>query len=105
MLLEFKHGGHALTKSAQDEATSPTLRSITVSPSQTGEDFDEDNMTPFRYLIDELGPDDLLPVSDATVTALDKLGNAIVDQPPDKNNPDSNFPRSSPIGVSSSITS
>jgi Animal haem peroxidase len=92
MLLEFKHGGHALTKSAEEEVTRPALKSLTISASQIGEDFDEDNMTPFRYLLDEVGPHDLLPISDQTVTALDNLGNAIVDQPADQGNPDSNIP-------------
>lgn len=90
MFFEFSHGGHALANGA-DNARAENRRDI-VTAKQAGIDFDPDTMTPFRYLIDQVGPDDLLPVSPATVAALDKLGEAIVKQQPaadvDKQDPD-----------------
>lgn len=80
MFFEFSHGGHALAKGA-DNARAEGRRDI-VTAAQAGIDFDPDTMTPFRYLIDKVGADDLLPVSPATVAALDKLGEAIVKQQP-----------------------
>lgn len=90
MFFEFSHGGHALAKGA---GTGPAEnRRDIVTAAQAGIDFDPDTMTPFRYMIDQVGPDDLLPVSAATVAALDKLGEAIVRQQPpadvDKQDPD-----------------
>src|SRR4051794_20204969 len=88
MFLEFKHGGHALAKGPGETAAASASpaggeRSGMVTPPQTGEDFDPDSMTPFRYLIHEVGPDDLLPVGQATVDALDALGAAMIEQPTD----------------------
>ncbi len=97
MFFEFQHGGHALAKGASRMSAFRTRPDI-VSPEQTGEDFDPNTMTPFRYLTGAAEPDDLLPVSPATVAALDKLGEAIIQRPPpadvDKqdDNPDSTIP-------------
>lgn len=101
MFFEFSHGGHALAKGAGG-ARAKGQRD-TISLVDAGIDFDPDTMTPFRYLIDKVGPDDLLPVSPATVAALDKLGEAIVkqqskadtdkaDTAKDDLNPDANIP-------------
>src|SRR4051794_34511145 len=94
MLLEFKHGGHALPKDAADKDRQALLRSGSriVGPEQAGEDFDPDTMTPFRYLIDHVGQDDLLPVGSQTVAALDALGAAMIDQPPADPTSDSIIP-------------
>ncbi len=100
MFFEFSHGGHALAKGAD---TARAGRRDIVTLKQAGIDFDPDTMTPFRYLIEKVGPDDLLPVSPATVAALDKLGEAIVkqqsqadtdkaDTAKDDLNPDANIP-------------
>jgi hypothetical protein len=92
MFLEFKHGGHALSKTAAQESGIAAIKPNIIPPGKTGEDFDEDNMTPFRYLVDTAGSDDLLQVGDDTVKALDALGVAMVDQPNNENNPDSKLP-------------
>ena len=81
MFLEFKHGGHSVTKSTSGQPIADPK----------SEDFDVDNMTRFHYLLDEVGAGDLLPVGDATVRALDKLGSAMVDQAQDTS-PDSDNP-------------
>lgn len=84
MFFEFKHGGHVLPDAAADDTRAATRgRSDVVTPRQTGEDFDPNTMTPFRYLLDDVGrkEDDLLPVSEATVKALDALGDAMIDPP------------------------
>jgi hypothetical protein len=88
MFFEFKHGGHALAKPAADEDDRLAVRSDIVTPQQTGEDFDPDTMTPFRYLLPEVRGDDLLPMSEETVKALDALGDAMINQAQDTN-PDS----------------
>ena len=75
MLLEFKHGGHALTESA----SSPENR--IVSTSEIVPDPEIDSMTPFRYLIDPVKEEDLLLEGQDTVKALDELGIAMVDPP------------------------
>ena len=84
MFLTFKHGGHAMAKGAAESPAAASLRAaqVVVTPSETGEEFDQDNMTPFRYLLDEVGAGDLLPVGEATVRALDKLGDAMLEQQP-----------------------
>jgi hypothetical protein len=92
MFLQFKHGGHVLSKTGAEEHGRFGLRATELTPAATGEDFDEDNLTPFRYLIGVAGPEDLLQVSEETVKALDALGVAMVDQPADANNPDASFP-------------
>jgi hypothetical protein len=82
MFLEFKHGGHALPDAAADSTRGSVQgRSDVVTSRQTGEDFDPDSMTPFRYLLEEVGEDDLLPAGAETVEALDSLGNAMIDPP------------------------
>ena len=56
MFFEFKHGGHALPEAAADSTRAAfQRRSDIVTPEQAGEDFDPDTMTPFRYLLDEVG--------------------------------------------------
>jgi hypothetical protein len=96
MFFEFKHGGHALPEAAADgKSKALQKRSDTVTVEQTGDDFDPNTMTPFRYLLGEVGKkqDDLLPVSDATVNALDALGNAMIDpQGPAPATADSSIP-------------
>ena len=87
MFFEFKHGGHALPDAAAGGARAALRgRSDIVTPEQAGEDFDPNTMTPFRYLLDEVGKkeDDLLPVSEETVKALDALGEAMIDPPADR---------------------
>src|SRR4051812_46056302 len=79
MFFEFKHGGHALPKNI-DKDLYDVGRVDIVTPEQAGEYFDPDTMTPFRYLIEDSGEDDLLPKSEDTVKALDELGAAMVDQ-------------------------
>jgi hypothetical protein len=94
MFFEFKHGGHALAKGAEGPKA-PQGRADVVTPERAGDDFDPDTMTPFRYMIDTSGDNDLLPVSTETVKALDALGEAIITRPPDDrqdDNPDSNIP-------------
>jgi hypothetical protein len=94
MLLEFKHGGHALPQDAAARDPQVLLRSGSriVGPDQAGEDFDPDAMTPFRYLFDIAGQDDLLPVGPKTVAALDALGAAMIDQPPASPGNDASIP-------------
>src|SRR3954469_13200636 len=77
MLLEMKHGGHTLSKSSAD---------------QRGLASEIDSMTPFRYLVDTIGEDGLLLVSEDTVKALDDLGSAMVDPADNDQNPDSKIP-------------
>ena len=109
MFFEFKHGGHALPEAAADSARAAfQRRSDIVTPEQAGEDFDPNTMTPFRYLLDEVGKkeEDLLPVSEETVKALDALGGAMIDpQGAVRPMPTRASPRSSPTGASSSTTS
>lgn len=80
MFFEFSHGGQALAKGADNVRIEGRRDMVTLA--QAGIDFDPDTMTPFRYLINTAGPDDLLVVGPATVAALDKLGEAIVKQQP-----------------------
>ncbi len=89
MFFEFKHGGHALTQGAADEAKTQPHRWFfrgwpppVVTPEQAGDDFDPDSMTPFRYLVETDRAEDVLPVGADTVRALDALGAAMVAQDP-----------------------
>src|SRR4051794_33172062 len=94
MFFEFKHGGHALAKGAEGPKAQRG-RADVVTPERAGDDFDPDTMTPFRYMIETAGDNDLLPVSTETVKALDALGEAIITRPLDDrqdDNPDSNIP-------------
>jgi hypothetical protein len=80
MLLDFKHGGHALT-----EPTPGSKKSVVLEP-------EIDSMTPFRYLVDPVDEKDLLLEGEETVKALDELGDAMVDPPNQDQNPDSTIP-------------
>jgi hypothetical protein len=94
MFFEFKHGGHALTQAPDRKADQPG-RADMAAPQQVGEEIDPDAMTPFRYLLDKVEQGDLLEVSTRTVAALDKLGAALIQPPPDDrqdDNPDSTVP-------------
>jgi hypothetical protein len=93
MFFEFKHGGHALTEAKGAGAMQG--RADAVTPQQVGDDFDLDAMTPFRYLIDNVEPGDLLPVGENIVKALNDLGGALIEAPLDDrqdDNPDSSIP-------------
>jgi hypothetical protein len=81
MFLDFKHGGHALSEpAAARQSARLARRPDIVTPQRAGESFDPDAMTPFLYLLDEVGRDDLLPEGPDTVRALDALGTAIIDE-------------------------
>ena len=89
MLLDFSHGGHAIPEKAApaDDKAAPKEANAAL-PEMTGEDFDPNSMTPFRFLSDEDRDEDKLREGAATVEALDELGVAMVDQPLDQQNPD-----------------
>ncbi|GEO42557.1 hypothetical protein SAE02_67050 [Skermanella aerolata] len=93
MLLDFSHGGHAIPEKAAPAGTDPAGKTLlkTVSQPETGEDFDTDAMTRFRFLSEDDRPGDKLVPGTKTVQALDALGEAMVDQD-DKGNPDSTIP-------------
>ena len=80
MLLDFKHGGHALTEPAPGPE-----KSVVPDP-------EIDSMTPFRYLVDPVKEEDLLLEGENTVKALDELGDAMVDPADQDQNPDSAIP-------------
>ena len=55
MFLEFKHGGHALLDPATEISARFPRGRISSRRTAHGEDFDPDTMTPFRYLLDQVG--------------------------------------------------